>query len=75
MTGTSDKSGDTRPGDAPLDTAREQREYGHSSGDRNTRSEEDDWKSLEGGEQRRPAADHDELEPDGTSVRHPARGS
>ena len=43
MTGTSDKPGDSQPGDAPLDTAREQREYGHSSGVRNTRSEEDDW--------------------------------
>lgn len=31
---------------------RVQREYGHSSGDRNTRTKEDHWPDLEGGEQR-----------------------
>jgi hypothetical protein len=33
------------------------REYGHSSGDRNTKSEEGDWKHLEGGSQRDPTPD------------------
>lgn len=28
------------------------REYGHSSGDRNTRRKESDWPELEGGRQR-----------------------
>ncbi|MFP7722707.1 hypothetical protein [Lysobacter sp. A3-1-A15] len=31
---------------------REPREYGHSSGDRNTKKKEGDFEALEGGEQR-----------------------
>lgn len=65
MTTTPEKPGDVRPPEAPLDAAREQHEYGHSSGDRNTKSKEGDWKSLEGGQQRKPTDDHDELAPDG----------
>ena len=33
------------------------REYGHSSGDRNTKHDEGDWKEFEGGSQRDPAPD------------------
>lgn len=50
-----------QPSPAPHgpDVGRKQREYGHSSGDRNTRSKEDEWPDLHGGEQRNatPTAD------------------
>ena len=36
----------------PPEPATSQREYGHSSGDRNTKSSEADWPELEGGTQR-----------------------
>lgn len=36
----------------PTGPGRTQREYGHSSGDRNTRSKEDEWPDFHGGEQR-----------------------
>lgn len=36
---------------------RREREYGHSSGDRNSRHERDEWKSFEGGEQREASPD------------------
>lgn len=76
MTTTPEKPDDVRPTEAPLDAAREQREYGHSSGDRNTKSEEGDWKSLEGGQQRKPSDDPDELVPDGdSSGRKPSPGT
>lgn len=37
--------------DAP---GKSQREYGHSSGDRNTKHSEKDWKGFSGGQQRDP---------------------
>lgn len=40
------------PVSTPADTGTSQREYGHSSGDRNTRRSENDWPDLEGGIQR-----------------------
>jgi len=49
-TGTPDPQGPAVP-EGP-NVGRAQREYGHSSGDRNTRSKEDDWPELHGGEQR-----------------------
>lgn len=42
----------TRKDPQPPEPAVSQREYGHSSGDRNTKSSEADWPSLEGGTQR-----------------------
>lgn len=36
----------------PTEPATSQREYGHSSGDRNTKSSEKDWPGFEGGTQR-----------------------
>lgn len=36
----------------PPDPGTSQREYGHSSGDRNTKAHEGDWPELEGGTQR-----------------------
>lgn len=44
------------------DTARREREYGHSSGDRNVRHDEDDPPSYSGGVQREATPeDHEEL--------------
>lgn len=45
------------PGREDSRQGRREREYGHSSGDRNTRHEGDEWKSLEGGEQREATPD------------------
>lgn len=39
------------------DAARKPREYGHSSGDRNTRTREDEWPGFEGGDQREAGTD------------------
>lgn len=39
------------------DAARKPREYGHSSGDRNTRTSEDDWHGFKGGDQREAGPD------------------
>lgn len=39
------------------DTARKPREYGHSSGDRNTRTREGEWHGFEGGDQREAGPD------------------
>lgn len=39
------------------EVARRQREYGHSSGDRNTRTCQDEWHEFEGGEQREASVD------------------
>ena len=36
----------------PPEPGTSQREYGHSSGDRNTKSSEKDWPGYEGGTQR-----------------------
>lgn len=44
-----------RPADPP--PGRTAREYDHSSGDRNTKRNESDWKDFEGGIQRDPAPD------------------
>lgn len=50
--------------EAVRESARSQREYGHSSGDRNTRHDEDDAPSLTGGEKRDATPDDkDELTP------------
>jgi len=43
--------------EATHETARRQREYGHSSGDRNTRTRQDEWHGFEGGEQREASVD------------------
>ena len=49
----------TQPPDPPQDAdpaipdiGKSQRQYAHSSGDRNTKSSEGDWKGFAGGEQR-----------------------
>lgn len=42
----------TRKDPLPPEPATSQREYGHSSGDRNTKDNEADWPELEGGTQR-----------------------
>ena len=42
---------------ATHEVARKQREYGHSSGDRNTRTRKDQWNEFEGGEQREATVD------------------
>ncbi|HEY0505754.1 MAG TPA: hypothetical protein VGD42_19895 [Lysobacter sp.] len=36
----------------PASAGKSQREYGHSSGDRNTKKHEDEWKGFSGGRQR-----------------------
>lgn len=36
----------------PAATGKSEREYGHSSGDRNTKKSEQDWKEFQGGQQR-----------------------
>lgn len=49
-----------RPADshpAEPQPGRTAREYGHSSGDRNTKRDEGDWKDFEGGSQRDPVPD------------------
>lgn len=43
--------------EASHEVARKQREYGHSSGDRNTRTRKDEWHEFEGGEQREASVD------------------
>lgn len=52
MTTNTPKPGrDALPPDM-VEPGRSEREYGHSSEDRNTRKRESDWPSFEGGEQR-----------------------
>lgn len=48
-----------RPIDPPQNVGESTRDYPHSSGDRNTKKSESDWKEFEGGEQRNagPAPD------------------
>lgn len=41
-------------------TGRKQREYGHSSGDRNTRTDEHDWKHFQDGKERTVHAEPDD---------------
>ena len=41
-----------RPIDPPQAVGESRRDYPHSSGDRNTKKSESDWKKFEGGEQR-----------------------
>ena len=41
-----------RPIDPPQAVGESQRDYPHSSGDRNTKKSESDWKKFEGGTQR-----------------------
>jgi hypothetical protein len=55
-TAPDDKSQNGRS-EATHEVAREQREYGHSSGDRNTRTRKDEWHEFEGGEQREASVD------------------
>ena len=43
--------------EATHEVARKQREYGHSSGDRNTRTRKDEWNEFQGGEQREASID------------------
>lgn len=41
------------------EAGRSRREYGHSSGDRNSRSNDDQWNEFQGGEQREGSPDAD----------------
>ena len=42
----------TRPQPPPAPPGEGEREYGHSSGDRNTRTDEQDWKHFQDGKER-----------------------
>jgi|GEM_PF-5515633 len=60
MNQSQDKRGQDPSADSEKETSepgRREREYGHSSGDRNSRHERDEWKSFEGGEQREASPD------------------
>lgn len=46
-----------QPGQHPDAEGTSPREYGHSSGDRNTKSDDDDWPGFDGGVQRDAAVD------------------
>ncbi len=48
----------------PAPAGKSQREYGHSSGDRNTKKSEDDWKGYSGGRQRDATPGAPGAEPD-----------
>ena len=55
-------SGSPEPG---VGTGRKDREYGHSSGDRNTRTDEHDWKHFKDGKERTVHVDDDGNSSDG----------
>ena len=50
--GTADDGDDAAPSPMPPPVGESSREYGHSSGDRNTKDGSDDWQRFEGGVQR-----------------------
>ena len=56
---------DATPPAEHLEEGRKRREYGHSSGDRNTRTREGEWHEFSGGEQREAGPDDEVAPPDG----------
>lgn len=59
------------PADAQ-DAERKPREYGHSSGDRNTRTREDEWHQFKGGDQREAGGDNAIADDADAGARRPA---
>lgn len=72
MTPTERNAGPS-PDTTPGGIGRKQREYGHSSGDRNTRTDEHDWKHFKDGSERTVHVDADK-EPGSDPDRRGGRG-